>query len=103
MHKLLLATTNKAKQAEITFGLQPLLEKGVTIVSLRDFPSIEEPEETGATFEENAKLKAQYYAQKTGLPALADDGGLMIDALGGEPGVKSRRWPGYSATDTELI
>lgn len=103
MNKLLLATTNKAKQTEITFGLQPLLEKGVTIVSLHDFPHIEEPEETGATFEENAKLKAQYYAEKTGLPALADDGGLMIDALGGEPGVKSRRWPGYAATDLELI
>lgn len=103
MNKLLLATTNKAKQEEITLGLQPLLEKGITIVSLNDVPEIEDPEETGATFEENAKLKAKYYAEKTGLPAIADDGGLMIDALGGEPGVKSRRWPGYAATDIELI
>lgn len=103
MKKLLLATTNKAKQEEITLGLQPLIEKGVTIVSLNDYPHFEEPEETGATFVENAKLKAKYYAEKIGLPALADDGGLMIDALGGEPGVKSRRWPGYAATDLELI
>ena len=103
MHKLLLATTNKAKQEEITFGLRPLVTKGIQIVSLRDFPNIEEPEEIGTTFEENAKLKAKYYAEKTGLPALADDGGLMIAALGGEPGVKSRRWPGYAATDLELI
>ena len=103
MNKLLLATTNKAKQSEITLGLQPLLKQGITIVSLNDFPEIEEPDETGATFEENAKLKARYYAEKTGLSAIADDGGLMIDALGGEPGVKSRRWPGYAATDIELI
>lgn len=103
MKKLLLATSNKAKQLEITQGLQSLIKLGLTIVSLNDFPDIKQPEETGATFEENAKLKAKYYAEKTGLPALADDGGLMIDALGGAPGVKSRRWPGYEATDQELI
>lgn len=61
------------------------------------------PEENGATFEENAKLKAQFYGNKTGLPAIADDGGLAIEALQGEPGVKSRRWPGHEATDQELI
>ncbi|CAN5116746.1 RdgB/HAM1 family non-canonical purine NTP pyrophosphatase [soil metagenome] len=103
MKKLLLATTNKAKQEEILFGLKPLIEQGLIVISLSDVDIQEYPEETGVTFEENAKLKAKYYAEKTGLPALADDGGIMIDALGGKPGVKSRRWPGYEATDKELI
>ena len=103
MKKLLLATTNNAKKIEIILGLKPLIDRGLEVITLNDLENIEQPEETGVTFEENAKLKAKYYADKTGLPALADDGGLMIDALNGEPGVKSRRWPGYEATDEELI
>jgi len=62
-----------------------------------------EPIESGSTFEENARIKAQFYAGQTKIPTLADDGGLMIDALNGAPGVISRRWPGYEATDRELI
>ena len=62
-------------------------------------------EETGKTFEENAILKAKFYAQKSGLPTIADDGGAEIDALHGEPGVKTRRWihKDRDSTDEELI
>jgi XTP/dITP diphosphohydrolase len=62
--------------------------------TLSEFPGIPEPEETGATFEENARLKALYYAARTGLPAVADDSGIEIDALDGGPGVHSARWHG---------
>jgi XTP/dITP diphosphohydrolase len=60
-------------------------------------------DETGSTFEANARLKARAYAAWSGLPALADDGGLEVDALGGEPGVRSARWLGREASDDELI
>jgi XTP/dITP diphosphohydrolase len=89
--KLLLATTNPGKLREIR-GI--LAEAPVELVSLEQYPGIEEPEETGATFEANARLKALYYAAKTGLPAVADDSGLVIDALDGAPGVHSARWHG---------
>jgi XTP/dITP diphosphohydrolase len=91
MRKLLLATTNPGKLREIR-GI--LTEAPVELVSLEQYPGIEEPEETGVTFEENARLKALYYAAKTGLPAVADDSGLVIDALDGAPGVHSARWHG---------
>ncbi len=67
------------------------------------YDNIGKPEETGKTFKENALLKAKFYAEKTGLPIIADDGGIEIDFLNGEPGVLSRRWPGHEATDEELI
>ena len=66
--------------------------KEIEVVSAAEFPDVREPEETGATFEENARLKALYYARMTGLPALADDSGLVVDALGGRPGVHSARY-----------
>jgi XTP/dITP diphosphohydrolase len=66
----------------------------VELHSLDEFPGIPEPEETGATFAENARVKALYYSEKTGLPAVADDSGIEIDALGGGPGVQSARWQG---------
>lgn len=90
-HKLLLATTNPGKLREIR-GI--LAGVPVELVSLEDFFGIAEPEETGATFAENARLKALYYNEKTGLPSVADDSGLVIDALGGAPGVHSARWHG---------
>ena len=62
-----------------------------------------DPEETGKTFLENARLKAHYFANISGLPTVADDGGIEIDALSGAPGVHSKRWLGREATDTELI
>jgi len=91
MRKLLLATTNAGKLREIRGILAGL---PVELVSLARFPGIAEPEETGTTFAENARLKALYYADKTGLPAVADDSGLEIDALAGAPGVHSARWHG---------
>ena len=66
----------------------------VELRSLADLPPIDEPEETGATFEENARAKARYYAHATGLLTVADDSGLEIDALDGAPGVHSARFPG---------
>lgn len=71
------------------------------VKSLRDFPAVEEPEETGKTFEENAALKARYYAAHFGVPCIADDSGLVVDALGGAPGVYSARYAGPRATDED--
>lgn len=103
MKKLLIATHNKAKIEEITEWLQPLKDKGIELLSLADVNVTEDPEETGTTFLENAQLKAEYYGNRTGIPTVSDDGGIMIDILNGEPGVKSKRWPGYAASDKELI
>ena len=91
MRKLLLATTNAGKLREIR-GI--LAGVPVELVSLEQFPGIVEPEETGATFGENARLKALYYAAQTGLPSVADDSGIEIDALDKAPGVHSARWHG---------
>ena len=103
MKSLLVATHNPGKLNDIKKGLETLKKKGVIILSLNDLNIKDEPEETGKTFQENALLKARYYANVSGLPTLADDGGLRIEILNGEPGVKSRRWPGFAATDEELI
>ena len=67
--------------------------------SLADLPPIPEPDETGRTFAENALLKARYYATGSGLPTVAEDSGLVIDALGGRPGVESARYPGATYAD----
>src|SRR5437763_14812330 len=91
MGKLLIATTNAGKLREIR-GI--LAAAPVELVSLAEFPGIDEPEETGTTFADNARLKARYYAARTGLPAVADDSGIEIDALGKAPGVHSARWHG---------
>lgn len=88
---LLVATTNPGKLREIEGILHGL---PIALVTLRDFPGVAEPEETGATFAENARLKALYYAAATRLPSVADDSGLEIDALDGAPGVHSARWHG---------
>lgn len=97
--KLLIATTNPGKLAEIKRFLSDLP------LELVSPDGIDKPFESGISFEENAILKAKYYAKKTGLPTLADDGGLEIDALHGEPGVKSHRWihEDREDTDEELI
>lgn len=89
--RLLVATTNPGKRREIE-GI--LSDAPVELVSLADCPDIPEPEETGATFADNARLKALYYAQATGLPSAADDSGLEIAALDNAPGVHSARWHG---------
>jgi len=95
---LLLATRNPGKLAE----LQRLLESavpGVAVVGLRDVPEYPEAPETGATFAENALLKAREAVRYTGLPAVADDSGLTVDALNGMPGVLSARWSGRHGDD----
>jgi XTP/dITP diphosphohydrolase len=98
MRKLVVATTNPGKVREINGILAGLASSatrpGLEIVSLEQFPGLVEPEETGATFAENARLKALYYAQATGLASVADDSGLEIAALDNAPGVHSARWHG---------
>jgi XTP/dITP diphosphohydrolase len=91
MTKLVVATTNPGKVREIN---DILAGAGIDLVPLDTFPGLIEPEETGTTFAENARLKALYYAQATGLPSVADDSGLEIEALDNAPGVHSARWQG---------
>ncbi len=93
--RLLVATTNPNKLREI----RPLLA-GLTIdlVTLADVAGVPEPDETGATFWENARIKALAYAAATGLTTVVEDSGFEIDALGGEPGVRSARFLGTSAS-----
>ena len=94
--RLLVATTNRGKLAEIRdiLGGTP-----TTLATLGDHPGIAEPEETGTTFAANARLKARYYAEATGELTVAEDSGLEIDALDGEPGVRSARFNGESYAD----
>ena len=89
--KIVLATGNEGKLAEIADLMAGV---AVELVSLNSFPPIEPVAETGTTFEANAVLKARYYADKTGMPALADDSGLAVAALHGRPGVLSARYGG---------
>ena len=88
---LLVATTNPGKLREIA-GI--LAAVPVRLITLNECPPVPEPDETGATFAENARLKARYYARATGHLSVADDSGLEIDALDGAPGVHSARWHG---------
>jgi XTP/dITP diphosphohydrolase len=98
--RLLLATTNRGKLAE----LSALLDGApFTLVSLADVGIEQDVDEVGATLEENATLKATTYARLSGLPALADDSGLEVDALGGEPGPLSSRYAGPGVTDAGRI
>lgn len=95
---LLVATTNRGKLAEIR---STLAGAPVELLSLADRPAVEAPEETGATFAENARDKARYYARRTGLLTVAEDSGLEIAALGGEPGVRSSRFGGVDSSYPE--
>jgi XTP/dITP diphosphohydrolase len=89
--RLLVATTNPNKVSEIR---QMLAGTPADIVSLAEWPAVTAPEETGRTFEENARAKALYYAAATGELTVAEDSGLAIDALDGAPGVESARFGG---------
>ena len=100
MKKLLIATTNKGKLHELSLFLKDL---PFTLVSLRDVGITDEPEETGNDYTENSQLKALFYSKKSGLPAIADDGGLEIMALGGAPGLKSHRWLGPETTEEDIV
>lgn len=88
--RLVVASHNQGKAREIEALLAPL---GIEVASA-SMLGLDEPEETGTTFRENAAIKALAAARATGLPALADDSGLAVDALGGEPGIYSARWAG---------
>ncbi|MCE3255052.1 MAG: non-canonical purine pyrophosphatase, rdgB/HAM1 family [Rickettsiaceae bacterium] len=85
---ILIASGNKGKLVEIAELLGKI---GIKTISAADF-NLEEPEETGDSFEENSIIKAKYYGNKTGFTALADDSGLCVDLLYGEPGIYSARW-----------
>lgn len=100
MRKVLIATKNPGKFAEFKVLLADL---PVKLISLGDLKIDHNVKEDGQTFEENAIKKAKEYYRISGLASIADDGGLEIDALGGEPGVHSRRWFGYRMSDQELI
>src|SRR3990167_2037422 len=100
MKKLLIATTNTGKLREYKDFLSDL---PVKLVSLKDIGITDDVEEKGKTYEENSRAKALFYARKSGLPAISDDGGIEIHALNNEPGIKSRRWLGYEASDEDLV
>ena len=100
--RLVLATQNVGKIQE----LERILEKtdlAIEVLGLRDFPDMPDVEETGTTFAENSLLKSHAIAAFTGLPALADDSGLCVDALGGDPGIFSARWAGKHGDDEANI
>ena len=95
--KVVLASHNQKKMVEMKAILSQM---GVEVLSQAEVGMDLEPEETGTTFGENARIKAQAVMQATGLPAIADDSGLMVDALGGDPGVYSARYGGPGLDDT---
>lgn len=95
MQKIVIATKNQGKLREIQKALQGLAET----VSLAAWADLPEPREDGATFAENAVIKAKYYREKLNLPCLADDSGLEVAALDGAPGVHSARFAGYHGSD----
>jgi len=98
--KLVFATRNQGKLRELR---QLLSLEGVEVHCLDDFPDVPEIEETGETFAENAILKARGVMEATGLPALADDSGLEVEALDGAPGVHSARYAGPGASDADRV
>lgn len=95
--KVVLASHNKKKMVEMRAILSRM---GVEVISQAEVGLDLEPEETGTTFAENARIKAKAVMEASGLPAIADDSGLMVDALGGEPGVYSARYGGEGLDDT---
>lgn len=99
MQKVVLATGNAGKVRELASLLSDF---GLDVVAQTDL-GVDSAEETGLTFIENAILKARHAAQITGLPAIADDSGLAVDALGGAPGIYSARYSGEDATDRQNL
>jgi XTP/dITP diphosphohydrolase len=95
--RLLLATRNAKKLVELRRILEPVVE--VELVGLDDVPAYDEVPEDGATFADNALLKAREGAKHTGLPTIADDSGIAVDALNGMPGIYSARWAGRHGDD----
>ena len=99
MQKVVLATGNAGKVRELASLLNDF---GLDVVAQTEL-GVESAEETGLTFIENAIIKARHAAQVTGLPAIADDSGLAVDALGGAPGIYSARFAGIDATDQQNL
>ncbi|MEO9329954.1 RdgB/HAM1 family non-canonical purine NTP pyrophosphatase [Gordonia aurantiaca] len=99
MAKVLLASRNRKKLAELQRVVDAAGITGLEILGLDEVPEYPEEPETGATFEENALIKARSGARATGLPCLADDSGISVDALNGMPGVLSARWCGRHGDD----
>lgn len=97
MERIVLATGNKGKIKEFE---RALAHRHIACVPVKELCDAPEPDETGTTFMENALLKARYYSEQTGLPCLADDSGLVVDALDGAPGVYSARYAGDHGDDT---
>ena len=100
MKKLLVATTNIGKLKEISGFLSDL---PLELISLKYIGINDDVKETGNSYLENSQIKALFYAKKSGLPTISDDGGLEIMALDGAPGIKSRRWLGKTSTDEEIV
>mgnify|MGYP001393288990 CR=1 FL=1 len=100
MKEVIIATKNKGKAREFERMFQPL---GYEVKTLLDYPDIEDVEETGTTFEENARLKAETVSKEIGRVVIADDSGLIVDALDGAPGVFSARYAGAEKNDEANI
>jgi len=98
-HKLLLATRNKGKIEEFRRILEDIAAGEIELVGLEQFPDLHDVDETGSTFEENALLKAREMSLASGIPAIADDSGLCVDFLNGDPGIFSARWAGIHGDD----
>lgn len=98
-HKIVLASSNEGKVREIN---QMLANTDIRVIPQTEF-NIEDVEETGLSFIENALLKARHASMQTGLPAIADDSGIVVDALQGRPGIYSARYAGEGATDEENL
>jgi XTP/dITP diphosphohydrolase len=98
-HKLVLATRNQGKITEFRRILDELAPGQIDLIGVDQFPDLVDVVETGATFEENSLLKSRYTCLATGLPAIADDSGLCVDALNGDPGIFSARWAGVHGDD----
>ena len=101
--KLLLAPRNQGKIVEFRRILDALAPGEIELVGLDQFPDLHDVDETGTTFQENALLKAREMSEATGLPAIADDSGLCVDALNGNPGIYSARWSGSHGNDAANI
>ncbi|MBR4456151.1 MAG: XTP/dITP diphosphatase [Solobacterium sp.] len=93
--KIVIASGNEGKIREFRMMLE---KEGYSVLSLKDLPDYTEPEETGTTFQENAILKAKSVTDRYGLEAIADDSGLCVAALNGEPGIHSARWMGHDTS-----
>jgi len=102
-HKLVLATRNQGKITEFRRILDELAPGQIELIGVDQFPDLVDVDETGSTFEENSLLKSRYTCDATGLPSIADDSGLCVDFLNGDPGIFSARWAGNHGNDQANI